>query len=232
MTRMPCKHKAFSKQRWSLTQKAEMDFLSKNKCLKHITTLREHARTRYLPLIEPYSKDLGDHADVLDLACGAVCLANEIPAGRKVFVDPLLDFFRRELPGSLPDLPEDQVLASEAERLQLDDASFHLVLCLRGVSHVCNPEMVLHEVERVLHQEGVFIMSVVVWPVFMSRLYYRLSRFIPKGFLGTRMYCYSSRGIRNTLSRHFEIVSETKLPVESWFSPARESFFVCRPLSS
>ncbi|MDQ6978939.1 MAG: class I SAM-dependent methyltransferase [Mariprofundaceae bacterium] len=229
---MPCKHKAFSKQRWSLTQKAEMDFLTKHKCLKHITALREQARTRYLPFIEPYSNTLTEDAAVLDLACGAVCLANEIPAGRKVFVDPLLDFFRRELPGSLPDLPEDQVLASEAERLRLNDSSFDLVLCLRGVSHVCNPEMVLHEVERVLHQEGVFIMSVVVWPVFMSRLYYRLSPLIPKGLLGNRLYCYSPRGIRNTLSRHFEIVSETTLPVESWFSPARESFFVCRPLST
>jgi SAM-dependent methyltransferase len=229
---MPCKHKAFSKQRWSLTQKAEMEFLSKHKCLEHITKLRQQARTRYLPLIEPYSQTLGDDAAILDLACGAVCLANDIPVGRKVFVDPLLDFFRRELPGSLPDLPEDQVLASEAERLRLSDASFDLVLCLRGVSHVCNPEMVLHEVERVLRKEGVFIISVVVWPVFMSRLYYRLSRFVPKGLLGNRMYCYSARGIRNTLSRHFDIVSETTLPVESWLSVGRERFYVCRPLSS
>jgi len=228
---MPCKHKAFSKQRWSLTQKAEMDYLTKHKCIEHITKLRNHARSRYMAFIEPYSKVLGDEAAVLDLACGAVCLANEIPAGRKVFVDPLLDFFRRELPGSLPDLPEDQVIAIEAERLRLNDNSFDLVICLRGISHVCNPEMVLHEVERVLHKDGVFLLSVVVWPVFMSRLYYRLSPIIPKGLLGNRLYCYASRGIRNTLSRHFEIVSETALPVESWLSLGRERFFVCRPLS-
>ncbi|MDQ6974988.1 MAG: methyltransferase domain-containing protein [Mariprofundaceae bacterium] len=225
---MPCNHKAFSKQRWALTQKAEMDLLSKHKCLQHITNMRHYARERYMPHIEPYCNVLTEHSHILEVACGATCLASEIPQGRKVFLDPLLDFFRRELPGSLPDLPDKQVLAIEAERMSLDSKSFDFILCLCGISHMYNPELVLHEIERILKEEGVFILSVVVWPVWMSRLYYRLSPFVPKNLLKNRLYCYAPRGIRKTLARHFEITSETTLPIDAWYSLKRELFFVCK----
>jgi len=181
-----------------------------------------------MPYIFPYTKELSNDAHILDVACGATCLANEIPQGHKVFMDPLLDFFRREFPGSLPDLPDEQVLATEAERMDLETKSFDFVLCLCGISHMYNPELVLHEVERVLKKDGTFIVSVVVWPVFLSRLYYSLSRFIPKNLLTNRLYCYASRGVRKTLLRHFDIVSETQLNLGYWFSPAHELLFVCR----
>ncbi len=225
---MPCCHKAFSKQRWALTQKAEMDLLSKHKCLQHITNMREDARLRYMPYITPYSDALTSDAHILDVACGATCLASQLPHGRKVFLDPLLDFFRRELPGSLPDLPDKQVLATEAERMNLCSNSFDFILCLCGISHMYNPELVLHEIERVLKQDGVFIVSVVVWPVWISRLYYQLSPFAPQEILKNRLYCYASRGIRKTLTRHFEVINETILPIEAWYSPKRELLFVCK----
>ncbi len=228
---MPCRHKAFSRQRWSISQKAEVEMLKRHKHGDHALRLRQAAAARYLSLIEPWTRELGEDARILDVACGATCLANQIPQGEKYFLDPLLDFYRRELPGSLPDLPEHHMICGEAEHMRFADGSFDLILCLRAISHVLNPELVLHELERVLRPDGVLLLSVVVWPVWLSRCYYRCSPWLPKGVFRNRLYCYSARGIRNSLARHFRIEREIPLARESWYDPSRELFFVCRHLS-
>lgn len=225
---MPCSHKGKSKQRWALAQKVEMESISRQKCQQQLAKTREQANARYMPHIKSWSNAMADDGHILDLACGAICLANEIESGRKVFLDPLLDFLRRELPGALPDLPDEQVLATEAERMSFEDQSFDMVLFLRGVNHVHNPELVLHEVERVLKADGVLLISAVVWPVFLSRMFYWLSPWISLSMVNKQLYCYARRGIYKTLDRHFEIVSETRLPVMPWYSPSREYFYVCK----
>ncbi len=230
---MPCTHKAFSKQRWALSQKAEIEELQRHKSADHVARLRARAAARYMPWITLRRQQLGAERQlkVLDVACGAMCLASELAHVDAYFVDPLLDVYRRELPGSLPDLPETHMIAGEAEQLRFADDSFDFILFLHGISHVYNPELVLHEVERVLRPEGLALISAIVWPVWTSRCYYRCSPWLPKAMFRNRLYCYSARGIRKTLARHFDILEEVALPRESWYGLARELLFVCKPLS-
>ena len=221
-------HKAFSKQRWSAALKAELSSILQ---LQHkypdISPLREQVKKRYLPIIEPYLAALQEDSQILELGCGPTCFSQFIKHGKKTFLDPLLDNFRRAWPGSLP---TGTFIAGTAENIQAPDATYDCILCLRTLSHVQNPELVLNEVERLLKPQGFFIISVELWPGAFARLHYLTARLFPQGILKNRLYCYTRRGIENTLRRHFHIQASHVLPATNTFSLKTEQLYICSPL--
>ena len=221
-------HKAFSKQRWNSAQKAELhQFGIEQENHADITDLAEQAYQRYGSIIAQYTTYLDDDSQILEVGSGPACVSQYIPHGHKTFLDPLLDDFRRTWPGSLP---KGTYITGMAEQINAPNQSYDFILCLKAISHVQNPELVLHEIERLLKPDGKLILSVDVWPLPFAQLHYFTANFFPQCTLKNRLYCYTQRGIENTLKRHFCIEDAYTLPAMQSFSLRQERLYICAHL--
>ncbi len=221
-------HKAFSKQRWHTALKAELTLFNKlQQQNADINSLKKEVRKRYLPLIERHVSKLQEDSQILELGCGVTCVSQFIKMGKKTYLDPLLDNFRRACPGSLP---KGTFITEMAENIQASNAFYDAIICLKTISYVQNPELVLHEVERLLKHDGSFLISVELWPSSFAKLHYFTAKLFPQRALKNRLYCYTKQGIENTLQRHFNIQSSHDIPTTKFFSLKHECFYVCTPL--
>jgi ubiquinone/menaquinone biosynthesis C-methylase UbiE len=213
-------HKPSSKQRWSSSQKAAVTKLHG----QSLEPLHINAGKRYNAIISALPKPLPADASILDIGCGPVCTAKLFNSSHTTYLDPLLNNFKRSFPG---ELPEGEFITSTAEDLPKPDASYDLILCLNMLSCSLNPELIMHEVRRLLKPEGSFAISITLWPELLARLHYLKMKLFPMGEYQNRLYCYTQRGIKNTLLRHFDILSESPLDTSSpRFS--QEWIFLCR----
>jgi len=220
------RHKPFSKQRWMSTQKVELGMLKRLKeSHGNIRQVAEKASERYMPWITPVAETLTKSSTILELGSGPACVAQFIEEGNKTYVDPLIDDFRRAWPGGLP---EGEFISRMAERINKPAKSFDLVLALRMLSHTQNPELVLHEVERLLKADGTAIISVSVWPSWFARLHYFTAELFPQRALSDRLYCYTRPAIERTLRRHFDVISSERLPPQENWLLQQEMLYICR----
>ena len=221
-------HKPFSKQRWSIAQKHEIsNWKATQKEQGNLHQYIEQARQRYLPFITPHCENLQPNSQILELGCGPICIAQEIQHGEKTYLDPLLDDYRRAWPGTLP---QGQFITGMAENIDQCNASYDLILGIRLLSYVENPELVLHEVERLLKPNAIFLISIDTCFQTFARLYYYTANVFPMWTLKNRLYCYSQQGIEKSLKRHFHILKKLELPQQSAFNLRQEVFYVCTPL--
>ena len=220
-------HRAFyrvvSKQRWFAFQKREMLFWKQSDALR---ARQVFCKRYYLPILQSVGQPLFN-PNILEIGCGPVCLIQHIVGEKHTYVDPLLDYYRRQFPNVMPE--DAEYKTSMAEKVVLAESSFDLVVCLNALSDVHNPELVLNKVERVLKQNGVFVMSIDIWPSWLARSHFFLSRLAPMLPRFNRLYSYTYRGFSNTLKRHFEIVGEqclqSRLP---WLLLKKEYIFTCK----
>ena len=220
-------HRAFyhvvSKQRWSVFQKREMLFWKQSDALR---TRQVFSKRYYLPILQSVSQPLLEPC-ILEIGCGPVCLIQYITGEKHTYVDPLLDYYRRQFPNVMPE--DAEYMTTMAEKAMLPDTSFDLVVCLNTLSDVHNPELVLKKVEDVLKGDGVFVVSIDIWPSWLARAHLFLSRLAPTLPRINRLYSYTYRGFSNTLKRHFTIVDEqclqSKLP---WLFFKKEYIFTCK----
>ncbi|MES0371305.1 MAG: methyltransferase domain-containing protein [Mariprofundaceae bacterium] len=190
--------------------------------------LHTSAGKRYDAIIHALPKPLPIDASILDIGCGAVCTAKLFNSSNTTYLDPLLDNFKRTFPGELPD---GEFISGGAEDIAKPDHSYDLILCLNTLSFVLNPELVLHEVRRLLKRDATFVVSISIWPELFARLHYLKMRYFSLGEIQNRLYCYTHRGIRNTLQRHFDIIEETQLNTKTE-AMAQEWMFICKHKAS
>ncbi|HID37579.1 MAG TPA: methyltransferase domain-containing protein [Ghiorsea sp.] len=215
---------AVSKQLWSVFQKRVFQFWSNERALK---SRQVFSKRYYLPLIKPYVSSFSEDLKVLEIGSGPVCAAQYLEKGHHVYVDPLIDDYRKLFPGVMPEKAE--YISIMAEKIELQSSSFNLVLCLDTLSDVHNPELVMHKVHDVLEQDGCFIVSMDIWPLWLAWLHYFLFRVVPVLPQFNRLYSYTHKGFRNTLLRHFEIQEEHLVsPSFSWLLFKKEVLFVCK----
>lgn len=220
------KHSPISHVCWQNMQKQTLERWKK----RDLKTEQQNSREKnYLPLLLRFSEGLPKDAAVMEIGCGPICLSQAIPQGRKTYVDPLLDDFRRLFPGELPD---GEYIASSAEKIARKDHSYDMIICLNTLSHTLNPELVLNEIERLLKPGGKLLLGIRTYSVWRAKFHYWKMHWLPPLFLGSCPYYYSLRGIRNTLSRHFNLV-EDFVASRVWipFSGSEEHLFICTPLT-
>lgn len=220
-------HKPVSKQRWSMAQKAEIRHLKDR--LKMGDGLEQIAQTtqrKYEFIMAELAEGLDEESRILDIGCGPACVARLIETGEKTFLDPLMDDFRRMFPGTFL---KGNYLTRMAEEIPLENDSFDLILCFNTLSFTLNPELVLHEIKRLLKKDGTFAIAISLWPELPARLHYLATHLLPASEKQTRLYRYTYRGIRNTLSRHFDIETEKVLPANGEAALfAHERLFICK----
>jgi len=140
----------------------------------------------------------------------------------------MLDAYRRMYPGKLP---KGRYLAVAAEKVPEDNHSFDVILCINGLDHVLNPELVLNEIERLLKPSGTLLIGSTVFPAPIVRLRYFAERFFNLLRDEAHPYSYSLPALKRTLSRHFDIVEEIEMDESSHAdsrSMASEHAFICR----
>jgi SAM-dependent methyltransferase len=213
-------HKPLGKPRWSASQKHEMVHLSQHS----LESLHIGAGKRYDAIVHALQSPVPLDAHILDIGCGAVCTGKLFDSANTTYLDPLLDDFKRSFPG---ELPEGEFIAGMIEEIDKPDQSYDLILCLNTLGYVLNPELALHEVHRLLKADGTFVISLPLWPTLLARLHYLKTRLFSIGETQNRLYCYSYKGIKNTLQRHFEITQEIELDTRAP-AFAREQMFICR----
>jgi len=219
-------HKTIDKTRWLASQKRLAEYWHGEDILEQEL---ERIRRFYVPLVETYAEKLSDTSSILDIGCGPVCAARFLEHGEHVYLDPLLDDFRRAYPGKLA---KGKHLAVAAEDIPMPDASFDFILCIDALDHVMNPEMVLHEMERLLKPGGTLILGLPVFPALFVRFRYMLECFFPLFRNEAHPYSYTYQGIRNTLSRHFDSIEARQISATRNADTrmlGKEYAFVCRP---
>lgn len=103
------------------------------------------------------------------------------------------------------------VLQADSERLPFADGSFHLVLCIEVIEHVCRPDAMMADIARILLPEGRLILTTPNYPI--KRMYDWLKYL--QGIRPspaddpTHFSPFSARRIRGLCSRYFA-------SVESW----------------
>lgn len=219
-------YRAVSKQRWSVTQKRELNFWKK---IGALAARQEFSKRYYLTRLKSLFIENTSEISVLEIGSGPVCVTQYLDAKYHTYIDPLFDDYRRLFPGILP---EDSVYKTTmAEVITLPASSFDAVVCLNTLSDVHNPELVLNQAKHLLKPDGKFIVSIDAWPSLLARTHLFLSRFAPSLPRINRLYSYTLKGFSNSLARHFKIVSAS--PVQdgfNWFSLKQEYFFVCEHL--
>ncbi len=220
-------HKPLSKQCWGQLQKCELDTCSHLR--EQQGTLEpylEQVCARYQTLLLRYAGNVHAESKILELGCGMACVAQGFPAGEVTYLDSLLDDYRRVCPGGLP---KGHFITGVAEDVQVASKTYDVVVATRLLSYVENPELVLHEVERVLKPDGVFLLSVELWSKPLAWLHYRLSHLGVHWMLQRHLYCYTRQGLEKSLKRHFTIESRQLIPAPSAVKLLnKEYFYVCR----
>ncbi|MDX8383550.1 MAG: class I SAM-dependent methyltransferase, partial [Ghiorsea sp.] len=217
------RYHAVSKQRWSSFQKGELQLWGQRDVLQQ---RQAFIQTYYLPLLKPLFENTAGDTPSLEIGCGPVCVAQHLTNGKKTYLDPLINDYKRLFPGTLPE--QSCYIAEMAEEVPLPKRSFDSVLCLNSLCDTQNPELVLHKVKQVLKPTGYFIVSMELWPSLLSRGHYFLSRFAPSLPRLNRLYSYTRQGFINTLCRHFNIVAVRRIqPRLHWLSLRQEWLFVC-----
>jgi len=216
-------HKPVTKSRWLQAQKAtELKWHGKDVLARRLA----HAEAYYLPHLQAIVEKLPPKPTVLDIGSGPVCLSHFVDHANRIFIDPLLDDYQRAYPGALP---SGRYLNCMAENIPLASGSCDLVLSFNALSYTLNPELVLNEIERVLKTSGFLVVTIVTVPLLHARLHYLAERYIPSLRDESQPYHYSHHGIRNTLSRHFDIVEEHLLQrVSGLRRPGSEWMFICK----
>ncbi|PIW44875.1 MAG: hypothetical protein COW18_12320 [Zetaproteobacteria bacterium CG12_big_fil_rev_8_21_14_0_65_54_13] len=217
------KHSAVSRFRWQAAQKQALEKWGR----KNLQRERERAERDLLPLLLRFAREYPNTASILEIGCGPVCVSQKLPQKNKTYLDPLLDDFRRMFPGKLPD---GKYLTSGAERIDRPSASYDLIICSHAISCSMNPELIMHEMERLLKPNGRLILIMTTHSGLEARLHYYAECCAPALCHKTHPYYYSLTGIHRTLSRHFNIVQEmTRRTSLAWFPLLRrvERIFVC-----
>jgi len=218
------RHRSISRSRWLAAQKNALAKWSK----KNLQREREQMERCLLPLLQRYAREFPLDATILEIGCGPICISQYLPQTKKTYLDPLLDDLRKQFPGKLP---EGEFLNSGAESINRPSASFDLIICNHAISCSMNPELIMHEIERLLKPDGLLILTMTTHCGLEARLHYCMECCSPRLCRKTRPYYYSVTGIRRTLSRHFTIKQEmTGQSSMAWFPLFRriERTFVCK----
>ena len=198
------RHETISKSRWEETQRWQADYWHG---AAHFDS-QCSAGSGYLPLLQRFAAEVPADGCVMEIGCGPVCLAREIAQGRKIYVDPLIELYRRSYPGKLP---KGESLNAMAESIPKPDASCDMILCLNTINYVLNPELAIDEMERLLKPGGILALSLTTFPPLVARVRYFIERFLPPLRTDSCPYYYTRAGIERTLLRHFDIVESQRI---------------------
>ncbi len=198
--------RAIGKAEWLASQQRQLEFWRDQQVFE---ARRRYLHEYYFAEIQAHLPPLDEESEIIEIGSGPICLSQEIPVGHKTYIDPLLDDYRRRYPGVLPQ--EGVFLSAAAEDIPLPDHCADLILCLNVLSFTLNPEIVLHEMGRLLKPGGVLLLAVRLSSPLAARLHYFGRRLIPALWRYLRPYRFSRSAMEHSIARHLEILEVVPL---------------------
>lgn len=212
--------------RWNSAQVKENAFWHREGVFE---SQMERVISRYGPVINKLSEKIQANSNILDVGCGPTCTAQLFSRGLKIFLDPLMDSYRKvysEL------LPEGYKISCTAENISLKNECADVVVCVNALDHMIAPDKALYEMGRVLKKEGMFVLGIFLHPPLIAIARRFIERFLPIFREDAHPYSYTLKGIRDILKYYFSIQEEVLVyRKDSALVPSihREDWiFICR----
>ncbi|MFC1868720.1 methyltransferase domain-containing protein, partial [Thermodesulfobacteriota bacterium] len=116
--------------RWTAAQLKEDAFWQRKDVFE---TQMQRVTSRYGPVIGNISKKIHSDAIILDVGCGPTCASQLFDTGLNVFLDPLMDSYKKSYPETLP---EGDKISGTAEDIPFKDESIEVAVCFNALDHM------------------------------------------------------------------------------------------------
>jgi len=149
-----------SLKRYKIAQDAERNSHHLKKDINIFERRTASAKKVVLPYYELIEKmiNINEQSRIADVGSGPTCLARFFKAGRKAYIDPLMNFYKEFYKDKLPD---DGSLVNEmAEKTSFPDETFDVVICYNMLDHVFEPLKVVGEMKRILKPNGLVLVGI------------------------------------------------------------------------
>ncbi len=191
------------KERWHYAQKKEDAFWQRNDVYENEMN---RVISRYRPVIERLSEKLPANPVIIDVGCGPTCPARLFKSGLKIFLDPLMDSYKKTYGSTLP---KGGMVTAAAEKIPLNDSRADLVFCVNALDHMIEPEKALSEIKRVLKKNtGVFVLGLFLHPPPIAVIRRFIDRYLPMFREDAHPYSYTVKSTRKMLADFFTITGE------------------------
>jgi ubiquinone/menaquinone biosynthesis C-methylase UbiE len=189
-------------KRWSQAQTKEDAFWQRGGVLE---SQMNRVIGRYKPVIDNISGEIRPNSVILDVGCGPTCAIQLFGPGFKIFLDPLMNSYKKTYKIRLP---EGDKISGTAERIPLKDNSIDVVFCVNALDHMISPEMALDEIRRILKKDGFFILGLFIHPGFTAIARRFIEKYLPFLREDAHPYSYTKKSIRELLKNFFFIQNE------------------------
>lgn len=163
-------------ERWVLAQKNEKEYWN--------YMLHDESRNSdvyelywqdYITFIKKYI-NFKSSDNVLDVGCGVYGLINYINVGNRYGLDSLMDYYLSEFEMS----KDVKWIKANGEDIPFGDSFFGVIITTNALDHTKDIKKVLDEVNRVLREDGVMILTVTCYS-FIHQLQRRIMEKVGKG---------------------------------------------------
>ena len=204
-------------ERWNKAQDAE----------KHFWNVQSYEFPSFkadLDVLQKHNIET-DNKKILEIGGGATGIVTVIK-GERYAIDPLMNYFLENY-----DMPKDiKHIQGKGEELPYQDKFFDLIFCINTLDHSDEPNKILQETYRCLHDDGIFFMTLNCYDKQIVAVK-RFSENIGAGDV-CHPYSYTIKDVQEDLkSNGFEIIETTYDPnlyeeiVSSTVNDSKEGFF-------
>lgn len=166
-----------SNKRWVFAQKNEKEYWED--CMLHNESrssgIYESYWQDYITFIKGYI-NFKSSDNIIDIGCGAYGLINYINIGNRIGLDSLMDYYLSEFEMS----KDVKYIKANGEDIPFEDGFFDVVITTNTLDHVKDIKKVLNEINRVLREGAVMILTVTCYS-FIHQLQRRIMERIGKG---------------------------------------------------
>jgi ubiquinone/menaquinone biosynthesis C-methylase UbiE len=187
-------------KRYKIARKAER----KSHILKKDINIFDRRLSSSKNIVLPYIKQVEDNlragASVVDVGSGPTCLVRFFRGGRKVFLDPLMDFYKEYYKDRLPE--DGEFVNSMAENMPLLNETFDVAFCYNVLDHSFNPPKIIDEIKRVLKPGGYLLLG-----IYTHNPMLKIARFLAEQTWifkeKPHPYSFTIKGLKNMLREGF-----------------------------
>lgn len=158
-------------ERWKFAQQKEREFwLNLDEAEFLAQEVGYQGLTRHLLQYTRSYLGVTDDIKILQIGCAVEDAVMHFPYGKRFAIDPLAGFYIEHFERSHN--PAVTYFTARGEAIPFATDIFDLVICNNVLDHVVNPQKVLREIRRVLRSDGLFYLSVDVYPraTYMQRV--------------------------------------------------------------
>lgn len=146
-------------KRYKIAQDAEKRSHMLKKDINIFDRRLSSAKNVVLPYIKQIENKLErTNVSIIDVGSGPTCLARFFKNGKKVYLDPLMDFYKEYYKDKLP--AGGRLINSMAESMPFSNETFDVAFCYNALDHSFEPLKIISEIKRILKPGGYLLLGI------------------------------------------------------------------------